>query len=128
MTYLRSSMVDEMMHNRPHVIDGRQVETKRATPREDSGKREVQATVKKLFIGGLKENMTDSDLRDYFGQFGNIEEIVILKDKETGKCRGFGFITFDDYDPVDKIICKILTIINSYRCYKLWCIFSAQAS
>ena len=102
--YSHSTMVDELMKNRPHIIDGRQVEPKRATPREDSGRQEVQMTVKKLFVGGLKDNISEEDLKTYFGQFGNIVEAVILKEKETNKLRGFGFITFDDYDPVDKII------------------------
>ena len=106
-TYSCSSMVDELMKNRPHIIDGRQVEPKRATPREDSGKTEVQMTVKKLFIGGLRDNLTEDDLKTYFNNYGNVIEAVVMKEKETGKSRGFGFVTFDDYDPVDKIICKI---------------------
>lgn len=103
-TYAEAKQVDEMMKNRPHIIDGRQVEPKRATPREDSGKKEVQATVKKIFIGGLKENIGEEELREYFGAYGNVVEITVMKDKETGKARGFGFVSFDDYDPVDKII------------------------
>jgi heterogeneous nuclear ribonucleoprotein A1/A3 len=63
-------------------------------------------TVKKLFIGGLRENLTEDDLTNYFSQYGTVAEVVIMKEKDTGKSRGFGFITFDDYDPIDKIICK----------------------
>lgn len=103
-TYADSHMVDELMKNRPHIIDGRQVEPKRATPREDSGKAEVQMTVKKLFIGGLRDTITEEDLKNYFNQYGNVLEAVIMKEKESSKSRGFGFVTFDDYDPVDKII------------------------
>jgi heterogeneous nuclear ribonucleoprotein A1/A3 len=64
-------------------------------------------TVKKLFIGGLRENVTEDVLKSYFRQYGSILEVVIMKEKDTSKSRGVGFITFDDYDPIDKIIFMI---------------------
>ncbi|CAF0969772.1 unnamed protein product [Brachionus calyciflorus] len=119
-TYGSSAQVDELMKNRPHMLDGRQLETKRATPREDSGKHEVQASVKKLFVGGVRDNITDDDLRNYFSNYGNITDCVVMKDKEKNTARGFGFVTFDDYDPVDKIILEKHHQINgiNLKCQK----------
>ena len=82
------------------------METKRATPREEFGKPEAGQTVKKVFVGGLKEDVTDDELKNYFSQFGNVAEVTRLTEKDTGKKRGFGFVEFDDYDPVDKCILK----------------------
>ena len=66
-TYAKPQMVDAAMDSRPHVIDGREVEAKRAIPRDESGRMDNNVTVKKIFVGGIKEEVQESDLRDYFG-------------------------------------------------------------
>lgn len=85
-------------------VDGREVEPKRAVPREEAGRPEAQATVKKVFVGGLKDDVDESDLRDYFAQFGTILSVNLVTEKDTGRKRGFAFVGYDDYDPVDKIV------------------------
>ncbi|CAF9909587.1 MAG: hypothetical protein GOMPHAMPRED_006812 [Gomphillus americanus] len=48
----------------------------------------------KLFIGGLAWHTTDDTLREGFQQYGAVEEAIVVKDRDTGRSRGFGFVRF----------------------------------
>ncbi|XP_024415616.3 RNA-binding protein 38 [Desmodus rotundus] len=53
-------------------------------------------TFTKIFVGGLPYHTTDASLRKYFEIFGDIEEAVVITDRQTGKSRGYGFVTMVD--------------------------------
>ncbi len=112
-TYSDASMVDVVQSNRPHTIDGAKVETKRATPREDGGSGK---SVKKIFVGGFKDKLEDSDLQTFFSAFGNVTSARQVLEKGSDKKLGFGFVEFDDYDAVDKIVISGSShVINGVR-------------
>lgn len=48
---------------------------------------------KKLYIGNLTYSITDEELADALGEFGHVVEAKVIKDRETGRSRGFGFAT-----------------------------------
>ncbi|XP_018553540.1 RNA-binding protein 24 [Lates calcarifer] len=62
-------------------------------------------TYTKIFVGGLPYHTTDSSLRKYFEVFGEIEEAVVITDRQTGKSRGYGFVTMADRSAADRA-CK----------------------
>ncbi|KAL6089810.1 hypothetical protein STEG23_025758 [Scotinomys teguina] len=107
------------MNARPHKVDGRVVEPKRAVSREDSQRPGAHLTVKKIFVGGLKEDTEEDHLRDYFEQHGKIEVIEIMTDRGSGKKRGFAFVTFDDHDSVDKTVIQKYHTVNGHNCEKM---------
>lgn len=139
-TFKHSESVDCVQEKRPHKIDGRIVEPRRAVPREvstsdisriqfsfspvkathvlqDAGKPESSTKNKicKLYVGGLPNDAEDEHLKEYFHQFGKILNARIVTEKDSQKKRGFGFVEFDDYDPVDKIVLHNSAEINGKR-------------
>lgn len=47
----------------------------------------------KLFVGGLPYHTTDKSLREHFSIYGDIEEAVVITDRQTNKSRGYGFVS-----------------------------------
>ncbi|KAF9625604.1 hypothetical protein IFM89_024377 [Coptis chinensis] len=92
------------------------VEAKKADPRDDQhilnrNSSSIHgspgpARTKKIFVGGLASTVTESDLKKYFDKFGTITDVVVMYDHNTQRPRGFGFITYDSEDAVEKVIFK----------------------
>ncbi len=62
---------------------------------------------KKLFVGNLDWNLTAEAFKEAFEQFGSVEEAVIIKDKFSGKSKGFGFVTFTNDEEADKALSEM---------------------
>ena len=71
---------------------------------QDAGRPETHIMSKKVYVSGIRDTLDEEDLRDYFSQYGSVESVTIVKDKLTGERRGFAFVGFEDYDPVDKLV------------------------
>ncbi|KAF5736723.1 heterogeneous nuclear ribonucleoprotein 1 [Tripterygium wilfordii] len=109
-----------------HTIDGRTVEAKRALSREEqqtSGRagnfnpsRNSGGTgnvrTKKIFVGGLPPTLTEDGFRQYFEAYGLVADVVIMYDQNTQRPRGFGFISFDSEDAVDRVLHKTFHDLN----------------
>ncbi len=53
---------------------------------------------KKLYVGNLPFSATEDDIRDLFSQYGSVESVNLIKDRDTGRPRGFGFVEMADSD------------------------------
>jgi len=109
--FSQSYMVDEAQKSRPHNIDGKDVDVKRAVPRDQVGKVDSNKS-KKLFIGGIKD-LSEDEIRDHFSHFGDIVKVAVPTDRETQKSRGFAFVEFQDYDAADKACLESRTTISN---------------
>ena len=59
--------------------------------------------MKKIYVGNLAWTATEDDLRDMFSEFGAVQSVAIVTDRETGRSRGFGFIEMEDSDAQNAI-------------------------
>ena len=58
----------------------------------------------KLYVGNLSFNTTENDLNDAFAAFGTVTEANLMMDRETGRPRGFGFVTMSSAEEAQKAI------------------------
>jgi len=92
-----------------HTIDRREVEAKRALPKEESPvSKDMQAAAsgqrtKKIFVGGLAGSVDEGAFREYFEKYGAVDDAVVMYDQHNHRPRGFGFITFTDEKSVDDV-------------------------
>jgi RNA recognition motif-containing protein len=63
--------------------------------------------MKKLFVGNMDFHTTESELRALFEPFGNVGEVHIATDRETGRARGFAFVEMTDSDSAEKAIAAV---------------------
>nr|XP_046920576.1 RNA-binding protein Musashi homolog Rbp6-like isoform X3 [Dermatophagoides farinae] len=103
-TFADSSSVDKVLMNGPHELDGKKIDPKIAFPKRAHPK--MVTRTKKVFVGGLSAPTTIDDVKNYFQQFGRIEDAMLMFDKQTNRHRGFGFVTFESEDVVDKV-CEV---------------------
>jgi len=66
---------------------------------------------KKLFVGNISWSVKTDDLRELFAQYGEVEDAVVITDRETGRSKGIGFVTFTDDSDAD----KALDAMNGYE-------------
>lgn len=50
----------------------------------------------KLYVGNLPFSATEDEVRELFGQHGTVSEVALINDRDTGRPRGFGFVTMDN--------------------------------
>ncbi|TPR08426.1 hypothetical protein CAN33_004125 [Aspergillus niger] len=87
-----------------HYLDGKIIDPKRAIPRDE------QEKTSKIFVGGVSQEANEHDFKEFFAQFGRVIDATLMIDKDTGRPRGFGFVTFDSEAAVEAALSGPLEI------------------
>ncbi|XP_045677915.1 heterogeneous nuclear ribonucleoprotein A/B isoform X1 [Phyllostomus hastatus] len=105
-----AASVEKVLDQKEHRLDGRVIDPKKAMAMK-------KEPVKKIFVGGLNPEATEEEIREYFGEFGEIEAIDLPMDPKSHKRRGFVFITFkEEEEPVRKALEKKFHTIGASKC------------
>jgi len=110
-TFSDPANVSLVLQSGPHQLDGRTIDPKPCNPRSLQ-KPKRSNSYPKVFLGGLPSNITETDLRQYFQRFGKVMEVVIMYDQEKKKSRGFGFLSFEDDEAVDRCVAEHFINLN----------------
>lgn len=96
--------VDQILEDKPQVVDGQTVYPRRAIPRDDPNPL-AQLKTKKLFIGGLNEEASEEDIKNVLAIFTphQPEKIKLMFDRNTNKFKGYAFAWFQNEHIVDKL-------------------------
>ncbi len=60
-----------------------------------------------IYVGNLSYGMSEDELRDAFGAFGEVSSVKILMDRETGRSRGFGFVEMPTQGEAEQAIAQL---------------------
>ncbi|RYO16544.1 hypothetical protein AA0113_g11582 [Alternaria arborescens] len=58
----------------------------------------------KIYVGNLGWSTTDDSLRYAFAEYGNVVDAIVMRDRDTGRSRGFGFVTFESSTEVETAV------------------------
>ncbi|KAJ3993738.1 hnRNP A1-gamma isoform [Lentinula boryana] len=89
---------------RDHFLDGKAIDPKRAIPREEH----LRNT--RYFVGGLAPSTTSESMKEFFAAYGKVVDATVMLDRESGRSKGFGFVTFEDANNADQLVGKNITL------------------
>ncbi|KZV57026.1 hypothetical protein F511_08184 [Dorcoceras hygrometricum] len=117
-SFTDQSSMERALQNEEHQILGRKVSVNipraiEQKPQREDGSNENSSPPKinKIFIGGLPPSVTKEEFDSYFETFGRIIDSVIMCNKENNVSRGFGFVTYDSEESIEKVMAE--------RCHQL---------
>ena len=96
----------DVLFSYPSLTRPSQIDPKRAIPREEH----LRNT--RYFVGGLSHTTTAETMREFFSAYGKVVDATVMVDRETGRSKGFGFVTFEDSSNQERFVGKLGLVLD----------------
>lgn len=87
-----------------HLLKGKQFEVRDLVDSNKNNELLGAIAKRKLFISNIKESIRESDIQEFFQNFGNLEEVLVSRDPITQLSKGFGFVVFKEPESVGRLL------------------------
>lgn len=114
LTMVDPENVTKVLNQADHHLDGKKIDPKRAVSRSEQAQQQQSASSssssslpersEKIFVGGISSDVDQDEFRAFFERFGAVAEATLMVDRESGRPRGFGFITFEEASAVERAL------------------------
>lgn len=98
--------VDNVLQKGFHKLKNQTVKVKRAKSEEDRNQElhNNGTSIHKVFVKGIPNDLTEQEFKKYFDSFGTLTEAFFMYNQKTNKRRGFGFVSFDSEEAVERAL------------------------
>lgn len=96
--------MDNVLQKGFHKLKNQTVKVKRAKSEEDRNQElhNNGTSIHKVFVKGIPNDLTEQEFKKYFDSFGTLTEAFFMYNQKTDKRRGFGFVSFDSEEAVER--------------------------
>ena len=110
--------IDAKVVNYSHKVQNQEILVERYFSNEETEQKLEEEKDRKIFVGGLPENLDSEGLRKYFQDFGDVEHANVVVSHENMKSRKFGFVIFKTLEDVEKVLKEDHFITKKVECYR----------
>jgi len=111
-TFADIESVNKVLNQEEHMLDGKKIDPKLATPKGQKAAGELLIP-RKVFVGGVSQETNSQELLEYFTQFGRVLECSLQMDNNTKRHRGFAFVTYENEDHSARVVKKHHHVIKN---------------
>lgn len=102
--FFKQEPVSDILKERTHRVNGRRVDCQGAMDKSEKGKYKEKLSKTRIFVTRLSDHVSNEDMNDFFARFGPVKSAYVIRDPDSNKSLGFGFVIFEHPDDAQKTV------------------------